>query len=79
MEVNIRTDEHTLTAKFSGKTAMFITAALAVNSNVKAGTNKDGNKVFTAIDDCKFNLENIGVDMSLYLFKGFYAVVNKHR
>ena len=41
MEINIRTDEHTLTAKFSGETAMLVTAALAVNSCIEPGTNKE--------------------------------------
>ena len=74
MELHIRTDENTLTAKFSGNAAILLAASLAVNSNIKVGMNKAGEKVFKALNDCKLNLKDLGIEMTLYFFKGFYAV-----
>jgi hypothetical protein len=79
MQLNIRTDEHTLTAKFSGDAAILMTASLAVNPNIQVGTNKAGEKVFKALDNCKINLKEIGVEMTLYFFKGFYAVIKDEK
>jgi hypothetical protein len=75
MKVHIRTDEHTLTAKFNGNAAVTLTAALIINPHIKISTNKASERVFKALDDFKINLKEMGIDMTLYFFKGFYAVI----